>query len=138
MTVEEEARRGTLKGSIMFLFTDNSTVEGALYKGNTPSRKLFGLIVRLRKVVFENGATVLVSHVSGKIMIAQGTDGISRGDLNEGVGTGIPMLSFIPLHLTAQERHPKLIPWIRSWFGQDAELLTPSDWFLPCHDILSG
>jgi hypothetical protein len=88
LTVEEEARHGTLKDSIMFLFTDNSTVEGALYKGNTPSKKLFNLIVRLRKTAFENGATVLVSHVSGKRMIAQGTDGISRGELNEGVRSG--------------------------------------------------
>jgi hypothetical protein len=50
LTIEEEARSGLLQGSSMYLFTDNTTVKGALYKGNTPSRKLFNLIVRFRKV----------------------------------------------------------------------------------------
>jgi hypothetical protein len=36
-TVEEEARNGMLNGASLYLFTDNSTVEGALFKGNTPS-----------------------------------------------------------------------------------------------------
>jgi hypothetical protein len=70
LTIEEEARNGTLKRASMFLFTDNSTVGGALYKGNTPSRKLFNLIVRFRKVQITNDAEIIVSHVSGKRMIA--------------------------------------------------------------------
>jgi hypothetical protein len=49
-TIEEEARNGTLNGASLYLFTDNSTVEGALFEENTPSRKLFHLIVRFRKV----------------------------------------------------------------------------------------
>jgi hypothetical protein len=138
MTVEEESRNGTLKGALMYLFTDNSTVEGALYKGNTPSKKLFSLIVRLRKTAFENGATIVISHDSGKRMIAQGTDGISCGELNEGVGTGAPMLSFIPLHLSAIESSPSLLLWILSWFGNDAELLSPSDRFVRAHDLVEG
>jgi hypothetical protein len=52
LTIEEEAKHGALQGSSMYLFTDNSMVEKALYKGNTPSRKLFNLIVSFRKVLF--------------------------------------------------------------------------------------
>jgi hypothetical protein len=78
-TIEEEARNGSLQGTSMYLFTDNSTVEGALFKGNTPSRKLFNLIVRFRKAQISCDAEIIVSHVSGSRMIAQGTDVVSRG-----------------------------------------------------------
>jgi hypothetical protein len=121
LTVEEEARNGLLNGASMFLFTDNSTVEGALFKGNTPSRKLFNLIVRFRKIQMVRDAEIVVSHVSGTRMIAQGTDGVSRGVFTEGVATGIDMLSFIPLHLSAIDRNPLITEWVRSWFGLDGE-----------------
>jgi hypothetical protein len=88
LAIEEEARNGVLQGASMYLFTDNSAVEGALFKGNTPSRKLFNLIVRFRKVQMACDAEVIVSHVAGTRMIAQGTDGVSRGLLMEGVNAG--------------------------------------------------
>jgi hypothetical protein len=130
---KEEAQQGTLNGAHLYLFTDNSTVEGALYKGNSPSRKLFQLIVRLRKVELDCAATITVSHVSGKRMIAQGTDGISRGELNQGIASGMSMLSFIPLHLGALERESGLKSWIQSWLGSQAEFLSPIDWFTRGH-----
>jgi hypothetical protein len=129
MTVEEEANAGTLNGAELFLFTDNSTVEAALYKGNSSNRLLFELIVRLRKVQMACNATILVSHVSGKRMIAQGTDGISRGEKNEGISQGSSMLSFIPLHLSAFERYTPLKNWILHWAGPNVEFLSPADWF---------
>jgi hypothetical protein len=138
LTIEEEARQGMLNGASMYLFTDNSTVEGALFKGNTPSRKLFNLIVRFRKTQMEGDADVIVSHVSGTQMIAQGTDGVSRGLLNEGVTSGIDMLLFIPTHLSAIERHPPIIQWIFSWLGNDAELLTSTQWFSRRHSHYGG
>jgi hypothetical protein len=61
-TMEEEARSGLLKGASLYIFTDNSTIEGAIFKGNTPSRKLFHLIVRFRKVQMLCDADILVSH----------------------------------------------------------------------------
>lgn len=127
--VESEAAEGNLKGAQLFLFTDNSTVESGLYKGNSSSKKLFSLIVRLRKVEMEQGAHIVVSHVAGKRMIQQGTDGVSRGQLKEGVCTGAPMLSFIPLHLGALERHPPLKTWLKSWLGRTTEFLEPEGWF---------
>jgi len=53
---------------------------------------------------------VHVIWVSGKCMIAQGADGLSRGDLTNGVMSGKPMLDFAPLHLSTlqcQEHHLK-------------------------------
>ena len=49
-SLEKEAENGGLEGSIVFLCTDNSTVESALYKGNSTSPKLFDLVIRLRKL----------------------------------------------------------------------------------------
>jgi hypothetical protein len=45
------------------------------------------------------------------------------------------MSSFIPIHLSALERSPKIEAWLRSWCGNDAMILTPEDWFQEGHDI---
>ena len=47
-------------------------------------------------------------HVAGTRMIAQGTDGISRGDMMEDVMNGDDIISHIPLSLTPFERSPSL------------------------------
>jgi polyhydroxyalkanoate synthesis regulator phasin len=44
-TLEEEAKEGHLRGAVIHLCTDNSTVEAALYKGNSSSWKLFDLVL---------------------------------------------------------------------------------------------
>jgi hypothetical protein len=104
-TITEEAKQGKLLDTMLYFFTDNTTVEAALHKGNSKSRRLFQLVVKFRKVQFQYGLHVIVSHVSGKRMISQGTDRISRGSLNEGVGLGTDILEYIPLHLSALDRN---------------------------------
>lgn len=75
-TVEEEVMEGKINGSELFIFTDNAAAEGRFYKGTSLPRLLFNLISRLRKA--EHGGFKLhVVHVSGRRMIAQGTDGLS-------------------------------------------------------------
>ena len=59
-------------------------------------------------------------------MISQGTDGVSRGEMLEGVMKGDAMLDFIPLGKGACERSNALLPWIQSWLGEDSELLYTS------------
>ena len=135
---KKEFESGRLEGAELFLFTDNSTVEAALHKGNSGSPKLFSLVVRLKKLEMQAGAKILVCHVAGKRMIAQGTDGVSRGQLKEGVSTGAEMLDFIPLNETAIERSHELKNWISSWVGGEAEFLKPCDWFTRAHDQKGG
>jgi hypothetical protein len=74
----------------------------------------------------KNRAKVVVSHVSGERMKDQGTDGISRGQLKEGVlCAGKDMLSYIPFHLDAIKRSPDVELWLRSsWLGPSTEILT--------------
>jgi hypothetical protein len=136
--LEEEAAEGSLTNALVYFFTDNSTVEACLYKGNSSSVKLFKLMVRMRKLEMTHNAKIVVSHVSGKRMIKEGADGASRGQLREGVTDGECMLSFIPLDEDPLDRTPKLKSWIKSWAGDSAEFLAPDDWFERGHDHKGG
>ena len=51
-----------------------------------------------------------VIHISGRRMIAQRMDGLSRADHSEGVMQEKPIDNFIPLLLGAQEREAGLRP----------------------------
>jgi hypothetical protein len=68
-------------------------------------------------------------------MIAQGTDGLSRGLLNEGVMAGESFFAFVPFNLSAALRSSSLVPWIRSWAGEDVIHLQPEDWFERAQDV---
>ena len=95
---------GDLKGTEVFIFTNNSTAERAFFKGSSKSRLLHDLVLRLRKLEMTAGIKLHFIHVAGTRMITQGSDGLSRGNLSEGVMRGEEMTSFIPLHLSALER----------------------------------
>jgi hypothetical protein len=139
LTVEAEAANGSLDRAEFFLFTDNSTAESAFYKGSSSSRHLHELVLRLRRLELRHGLTLHVIHVSGKRMIAQGTDGCSRGVLLEGVMVGHDMLSFVDLAKTAVDRCPQLLDWIRGWSPDSAiSPLTPEDWYVRGHGISGG
>lgn len=134
--LEEEAKAGQLKDALVFMFTDNSTVEAAIYSGSSSSVRLHALVVRFLALQMLHNCSVEVYHVAGTRMIAQGTDGISRGALNEGVMDGKPMLSFLPLHLNALERSCKVRDWLLTWLPGDPIFLEPMDWFQRGHGIV--
>ena len=130
--VEEAAAKGLLDDCELFLFTDNTTAEGAYYRGTSSSRLLFDLVLRLRILQQRSEVFIHVLHVSGTRMIASGVDALSRGSANEGVMRGEDLLSFVPLHLSAADREGELVNWVLSWansFEGDFLQLTPSDWF---------
>lgn len=136
--LEDAEANGDLADAQVFFCTDNSVAEMAIYKGTSSSLTLYDLVLRLKKLEMRSGCQVLVSHVSGKRMIAQGTDGVSRGNLSEGVMAGRPMFEFLPFHLSATDRSPALLDWVKSWLGSDLELLTPEGWYERGHDFDGG
>jgi hypothetical protein len=81
-------------------------------------------------------AFIDIIWIAGTRMIAQGTDGLSRSDLTTGVMSGQPMLSYIPLHLSALDRQriPVLSFLETMTSGEVFTLLEPRDWFLAPHD----
>jgi hypothetical protein len=134
--VGEATAKGELTDCELFLFTDNTTAEAAYYKGTSSSETLFNLMLRLRKLQMRAQVMLHVIHIAGTRMIEQGTDGTSRGSLLEGVMSGTPMLSHIPLHLHALELSEPLLMWLESWLGATAttdeeafQVLSPLDWF---------
>jgi hypothetical protein len=137
--VKEEAEAGRLKNCEFFLFTNNSTAESCFYRGTSKSRQLHGLVLRLRSLEMTYGMTIHVIHVSGKRMIAQGTDGCSRGSLMEGVMTGLDRMLFVDLSHTAINCHPLLLEWVRSWTEKPSlGALTLEGWFKEGHGITGG
>jgi hypothetical protein len=72
----------------VFDMTDNMAFEGAYYKGHSPSAKLNDIVFRLHKAERDGGFILHVLHISGKRMKATGVDGLSRGDLTEGMLAG--------------------------------------------------
>ena len=70
-------------------------------------------------------------HISGKKMITSSIDGLSRGVCNEGVMSGLPMLNFLPLHLSADERSSEVIPWIKSVWNSNINFdhYCSNDWY---------
>jgi hypothetical protein len=138
-TVSEEAKAGRLQDCELFMFMDNSTAESCFYQGSLKSRQLHALVLVLRTLEMTYGMTIYVIHVSGKRMIAQGTDGCSRGSLMEGVMTGEDMLTFVNLALNAVEHHPPILDWVHTWTDRpDLVALTPEGWYEKGHGITGG
>jgi hypothetical protein len=136
--LEELVENRTLQGAEVFIFTDNSTAESVFYKGNSSSKMLFELMLRLRELEMKGDLKLHVIHVSGTRMQAEGADGSSRGDQSTGVMNGTHILEFGPLHQSAVELSPLLKVWIEKCWPEKRgklEFLSPKDWF--AHGTLS-
>jgi len=131
--LESWAQENLINHREIFLFTDNTTAEGAYYRGTSTNKVLFGLVLRLRKLELHHKLKLHVVHISGTRMIASGIDGLSRGDTGEGILGGQSVLSFVPLSQTAVERSGYLMPWIQSWAGLQLKLLNADGWFEEGH-----
>jgi len=138
-SLEEGVQSGDLLHGEIFIFTDNSTAESVFYKGTSTSPLLFNLVLRLRQLEMSGELKLQMIHVAGTRMIQQGTDGLSRGDLTQGVFARQRMLSFVPLHQSAIERSEGLLMWVQDWTGQPGlEPLTPEEWFDRGHGFRQG
>lgn len=135
-SLEDSIIVGDLQNSEIFIFTDNSTAQGAFYKGNTPSRPLFELILRLRCIEMQAAIKLFVIHVAGSRTISQGMDGLSRGNLSKGIFAQSSMPLHIPLHLSTLDRSVLLQAWVHSLLPDgDGVVLQPEDWFTLGHSI---
>ena len=119
------------KGSEVFVVTDNFVAEATFFKGSAKSPLLHELIVKLRKLEMEGQLIITFTWLSGKRMIAQGTDGLSRGDFSSGVMQGKAFLDFFPLNETAFQLHKPLREVVLSWVHPHVgwEVATMEDWF---------
>ncbi len=139
-TLENMAGNDAWLSAEIFMFTDNAVAEAAFYKGSSSNKKLFELVLRLRKLEVNFSLRLHLIHVSGKRMQAQGTDHLSRGIMHTGVLGGVRMLDFIPLHLSAVDRSSTVVEWCTSWLPDhfSLALLGPQDWFFSGHGLSPG
>jgi hypothetical protein len=101
----------------VFVFTDNLAFEGCYYKGHSTSEELSNIVFHLHKAERDGGFILHVLHISSKRMKALGVDGLSRGDLTEGMMAGEDPLLFIPLDRGADDLSGGLaLAWVRSWW----------------------
>jgi hypothetical protein len=73
-TAAPEARDTTV-----FYFTDNSTTYWICQKGSSRHPSLHEQVEKIRALEVKLGCLLAVIHVPGKVMIQEGTDGLSRG-----------------------------------------------------------
>jgi hypothetical protein len=100
-------RENNLYDCEIFIFTDNTTAENAFWKGTLKSKYLSDLI-ELRELKRDYRLHLHMCHVSGRRIIVQGTDGLSRGNHSEGVMRGENFLKYIPIGIDPFTRSSKL------------------------------
>ncbi|KAL7580335.1 hypothetical protein ACA910_004367 [Epithemia clementina (nom. ined.)] len=61
--LEAEASQQNLNGTELFFFTENTTVESCCYKGSLSSKKLLGLIIRLRTLEMTHVVCLHMTHM---------------------------------------------------------------------------
>ena len=135
-TLEKEYENRNFHNTKVFLCTDNSVAERAFIKGSSKSPLLFLLVLRLHKLQLKTNFKLHVLHVAGSRMVEQGTDGLSRGIIYEGLlGSRYNFLRYLPLDKSSIMRSPLVLKWLQSLLPAHAEVLEPCDWFEKGHDI---
>ena len=115
--IERLSQESTLFEHKVFVLRDNSAFEGAYYKGHSPSEKLNDIVFRLHKAERDGGFILHILHISGKRMKATGVNGLSRGDLTQGVLAGVDPFSFLPFNQGVDKRSKGAVGlWVRSWW----------------------
>jgi hypothetical protein len=136
MKIETMVKEGVIpEGTEIFMFTDNMVTERAFFKGTSTNRELYAMVLMLRKLEMEGKLFLNIIWIAGTRMIEQGTDGLSRGDLSNGVMIGHPMLQYVPLNKSATTRQPNLLSWLIGTHPKGWTAITPSDWYFNGHKI---
>ena len=107
--------------------------ERAYYNGGSNRNKLLDdLVFQLWNLQMRGNLRLHVYHVAGTRMIESGIDGLSRGDLTEGVSKGSSIMQFVPIHESPIARSPKVFDWVMSWWEPkwgELHLMSKEDWF---------
>ncbi|KAL7566866.1 hypothetical protein ACA910_021359 [Epithemia clementina (nom. ined.)] len=120
----------------IFLLTNNQHAKSTFYLAMAKSPEVLELMFCLHQILIKGYAFIHIVWVAGCRMIDQGTDGLSRADLTNGVMRGTSMLDFIPLSKSALERQgQKILDYVHN-IVQDVTLirLEPQDWFIKPQD----
>ena len=104
-----------LRETVVFYFTDNSTTYFIVNKGSSKFAPLQTLVYEIKILEVQLGIFLEVVHIPGRIMIVEGTDGLSRGlwiDRATAASTVVMSEVFAPLPYS-----PELHGWVRGELG---------------------
>lgn len=132
--LEQAVAEDVLSDAEVFLFTDNIVFEGTYYKANSSGPALLDFVRRLHVAVMQGNLILHVIRIAGTRMNECGIDGLSRGDILEGMMAGVDPLLFTSLASGPLDRVPQLENWIQSWWGPSPLVtLGPDGWFEEGH-----
>jgi hypothetical protein len=123
------------RGTEIFIFTDDFVTLQCFFKGTSNSPLLFELVLRLRTPEMKGDLLIHLIWVAGTRMIEQGTDGLSRGDLSNGVMAGDTIVLHVPLNKDAFSRSAGLRDRLLEYPGPSWEVLTAEGWFNRGHQV---
>ena len=103
------------RGLEIFVFMDNEVAERTYFRGSSHSLQLHQMILELRKMEMRGDLVVHFIWILGNRMVNQGTDGLSRANVSNGVMDGLKLLDYLPLNETAFERQEGLEVHMKSW-----------------------
>jgi hypothetical protein len=88
------------------------------------------MVLELRKMKMSGQFIIHFIWISGKRMISQGSDGLSRGDFSSGVMSGQHFLKHLPLDESAFDRQKELKNKLMACLpGNDWKVASTEDWF---------
>jgi len=77
--LQQHGKREDYEETTVFYFTDNSVTYYILNSGSSKHERLHALIVEIKLLELKLNILLNVIHIPGRVMITQGTDGLSRG-----------------------------------------------------------
>ena len=120
-----------LDGTVLYAFTDNAVSASSINKGTSKSPALMRLVRGLREFEALLGCHVVSVWISGKAIIEQGTDDLSRGVHDKGaLAPDAPApLTFSPIDQACPAPEAALVANVVASFPVPALHLTaPADW----------
>ena len=111
-TLENEKQNGLgrVTNRRLLYLTDNMVTYDVFRRGTSKSTPLWTLFLRIKLLELELKCHVQVIHVPGTTMIAQGTDGLSRGVGMQTLASN-PSNGLIPLLWRAAPGTPSILHW---------------------------
>jgi hypothetical protein len=114
----DPVRRASVQGTTVFYFTDNEVTYYITHSGSSRTPPLHALVMQIKDMERLLEIHLEVVHVPGKAMIAQGTDGLSRGIWISPHHLSFPTLTYTNSVFDPVQWVPGLSEWASSVCGR--------------------
>lgn len=111
LTLEQlhEHQSQGVQGVTLFYFTDNSATYWICHKGSSRHAPLHEQVIKIRALETKLSCHLWVIHIPGKVMIQEGTDGLSRGVWMTPLQQSIPREILMPSLFAPMSFQPQVV-----------------------------